>query len=157
MKIRNCLLILICSIVIVFWVHTGTAQNADMYAISIPLRCLRMTSDERITKYKIVVQAAFITGLLKVAHGWTITVDDNLSQNPTVTGVASHGVAYMTLDNVTNGAFDSFLIIQKDKFVANAGVPLDVSIKMSIASMSQAATREVIIRMKDLVVSPYPQ
>ncbi len=153
MKI-TCLAILILSMIIVFWVHNGTAQNTDMYSVSIPIKYLSMSSDERIIKYKIVVPAGFITGLLKMPHGWKITIDDNLSEDPTVTGTASHGAAYMTLDNVMNGAFDSFLIIHKDKYVAEASIPLNISMKLTMASMSKPASREVIIKMNDLDVSP---
>jgi hypothetical protein len=157
MKRLNALTVLLIAMVIVLVVRDGAAQNTDMYVISIPIRYLGMSHTDRITKYKMVVQAGFITGLMKIPHGWKITIDDNLSHNPTVNGIASHGVAYMTLDNVTNGAFDSFLIIQKDQYVAGAGVPLDISINLTISSMAKPVSREVIIKMNDLVVSPYPR
>jgi hypothetical protein len=151
--------------VVILWIalgmtlneHIGLAQNANIYMISIPAKCLNMSNDYRITKYKITVKAGHIAGLLKIPQGWDIAINDNLKQYTVIDGIASHGVAYMTFDDVVNGAFDSFLIVAKDQYLSKAGVPLDISIKFTTALMSTLANREVTVKMSDLVVNPYLQ
>jgi hypothetical protein len=158
MRARNALSILciIMAMVLTVTVRNGAAQNAEKYVVSIPAKRIGILSDDRISKYRIVVQAGFIAGLLKISQGWNTTIIDDLSQNSVIDAIASHGVAYMTFDNVSNGAFDSFLIIQQNPYLAKAGLPLDIEVKLTIASMVKPLSRDVTIKMKDLLLIPYP-
>ena len=146
MKIINkCML---CSLAILLF--SDSIICAEKLIISIPTEKLIDTlhTNDRISEYTINIYHGRIYGILKIPDDWWINGKD--VEQPQLKAWAFHGTGYLTKEDIKNGAFDRFLIIETEQdegsFDLKAHFTVDVSMREK--------QRHLLIEKKDMIIKP---
>jgi len=120
--------------------------------VSIPVEKLitQLQDGKRITQYTIKLSSARVYGVVKIPDDWWITIKPEI-EDQQIKASAGHGASWLTIENVIQGAFDKFLIIEADK----EGCKLQIVIDISIDIPSDEEEKHIRIETKDLKIAPY--
>jgi hypothetical protein len=126
--------------------------DSQMFVVSIPSEKVlpHLEKGNRITVYKIKLSAGRLCGVAKIPTDWWIRVEPE-GEPYQVQAEAGHGVSWLAILDIREGAFDKFLII---KALPKNG-SLQIRAELSIAIPGEKQEKQVIIEEKDLLLIPY--
>lgn len=129
---------------------SNIAFCAERFVISIPSEKIltHLQNGKRILAYSIQLPNSEVYGLMKIPSDWIIRIDnyppDRLKAD------AGHGVSYLTPDDIKNGVFKDFLIVQPSEGEGN----LDIKASFEINIPLEEEPRILVIEKKDMIITP---
>lgn len=132
-------------------VCTSEAES-QMFVVSIPSEKIipHLKKTNRITTYKIKLSSGRLCGVTKVPMDWWMRVEPE-KETYQVQAEAGHGVSWLTIKDIKEGAFNKFLIIKSLTPKGRVRIRAELSINIPMEEQEQ----QVILEEKDMLLVPY--
>lgn len=131
----------------------GIASCSDRFLVTIPADKLigHLDAGKRITGYSIETSGR-IHAVLKIPLDWSIRVMQGVGLLP-LEAEAGHGASWLTVEDVKEGAFEGFLVIEA---LPERSGELKIKADFSVDVPMKEHKEHFTIEEKDMAVVPHP-